>query len=82
MKKVLTDVTTIHLLGVRVFVGHDFGRLSPLPSCIGLFYQGNYKTRDNIFGAIVGKVEACLGSLYVPPMSVNGLTAYIHSYHI
>ena len=45
--EVLTDVTIIHLLGVRVFVGHDFGCMSPLPSSTGLLYQGNYKIRDN-----------------------------------
>ena len=66
---------TIHLLVVRVFVGHNFCFMSPLPSCIGFIYWGNYKICDNIFGAIAGEVEAYLGSLYVPPVYVN---LYIH----
>ena len=41
-------MTTIHLLGVRVFVGHSFGCLSPLPSYIGFIYRGNTKICDNM----------------------------------
>ena len=75
-------MTTNHLLGVRVFVGRGFGFVSPLPSNIGFNNQGNYKIRDNIFGAIAIEVDAYLGSLYVPSVSVNVFTTYIHSHHI
>ena len=78
-KESLTDVKTIHLLGVRVLVGRGFGCSSPLPSCIGFLYRDNYKIRDNIFGVVAEEVEAYLGSLYIPPVSVNAVTLlFIH----
>ena len=62
-------------------VGHDFSCLS---SAIlnRIISRRNYKIRDNIFGTVVGEVEAYLGSFYVPSVSVNAFTVSIHSYHI